>query len=99
MGRERVPRGWHGCGSKADQGLLAMGYDAMSQCPAMSADFVPRRCDAISIAGHTPMSDDAMQSDVAQAAMTSDVDVERKLSDVRFMSMCPDIAKPMVGAP
>ena len=69
--------------------------DAMSQCPAMSADFVPRRCDAISIAGHTAMSDDAMQSDVAQAAMTSDVDVERKLSDVRFMSMCPDIAKPM----
>ena len=70
VGRESVPRDWHGGCSKADQGLLGMGYDAMSQCPAMSADSVPKRCDTISIVGQTPMSDDAMQSDVAQAAMT-----------------------------
>ena len=98
-GRARASCKYASCkcasGSKADQGLLAMRCDSMSQCPAMSADLLPRRCDAISIAGHTSMSDDAIQSDEAQAAMTSDVDVERKRSDVRFMSMCPDIAKPM----
>ena len=97
-GRARASCKYASCkcasGSKADQGLLAMRCDSMSQCPAMSADLLPRRCDAISIAGHTSMSDDAIQSDEAQAAMTSDVDVERKRSDVRFMSMCPDIAKP-----
>ena len=77
-----------GHGSKADQGLLAMGYDAMSQCPAMSADFVPQRCDAILIAGHTPMSDDAMQSDVAQAAMTSDVTLSMLRGNCPMSDLC-----------
>ena len=45
---------------------------------AMSVDFMTRRCEAMSIAGHTSMPDDVMQFDASQAAVAGDSDAERK---------------------